>query len=141
MEKSDKPMYTSNTILGIIYDKIKGYRTDLYVDIKDEINATSLFPYKSFFIDGSQGYMKDACILKDEYDRDLERIMRQYGIKNEVEVVSGYILKFTSKQYAKETKIFDLLREITHAYRVIQDKLVEFFKSMKFFILFFYCYH
>ena len=66
--------------------------------------------------------MKDASVTKNEYDRELKRVMRQYGIKNEAELVSGYILKFTSKQYAKETKLFELRNEITHAYRVIQDK-------------------
>ncbi|CAF2120252.1 unnamed protein product [Rotaria magnacalcarata] len=72
--------------------------------------------------------MRDARIIKGEYDRDLKRLMRQYRIINEAEVVSGYILRFTSKQYAKETKIlFDLRNEITHAYRVIQEKHLHLF--------------
>jgi len=50
--------------------------------------------------------------------------MRQYGIRNEVEIVSGYILEFTSKQYAKERKISELRIAITQTYRMIQDKYV-----------------
>ena len=83
------------------------------------------FPYRRFFVDGSAGYMEEAGIIKSDYDRDVKRIMRQYGIRHEVELVSGYILKFTSKQYTRETKLFDLRNEITHAYRIIQDRLVQ----------------
>jgi RNA-dependent RNA polymerase len=124
MEKKDKKTYHSDTILGILYDKIGCYNSDLYINQEDEITATSSFPYESFFINEIDDYMKDARIIKSEYDRDVKRVMRQYGIKHEAEVVSGYILKFTSKQYVKETKLFELRNEITHAYRVIQDKLV-----------------
>jgi hypothetical protein len=48
--------------------------------------------------------------------------MRQYGIQSEAQLVSGYILKFTSKQYAKQAKMFDLRNEISHAVKIIQDK-------------------
>lgn len=124
MEKGDKKMYHSETILGLLYDKIQNRNIDFYINEENEINVTSTFPYELFFIDKANDYMEEARILKIEYDRDVKRVMRQYGIKHEVELVSGYILKFTSKQYAKETKLFDLTKEITHAYRVIQDKLV-----------------
>ncbi len=134
MEKRDKKSRRSETILGILYDKIECYNTELYINVQEEINATSSFPYKHFLIDGNNGYMQDANIMKSEYDRDVKRIMRQYGIIHEVEVVSGYILKFTSKQYANESKMFDLRNEITHAYRVIQDKFVELIFSISLFM-------
>ncbi len=141
MEKRDKKSYHSSTILGILYDKIEYPNTDLYINENDEITATSSFPYKSFLINETDDYVKDARIIKSEYDRDLKRVMRQYGIKHEAEVVSGYILKFTSRQYAKETKLFDLRNEITHAYRVIQDKLVSLFsRIIKFFLSVFFRY-
>ncbi len=122
MEKRDKKCYQSKTILGTLYDKIQYYNTDLYINEEDEIKATASFPYRCFFDDKSKEYMQDANIIKKEYDRDVKRIMRQYGITHEVELVSGYILKFTSKQYANESRMYDLRNEITHAYRVIQDK-------------------
>ncbi|CAF3432324.1 unnamed protein product [Rotaria sp. Silwood1] len=122
MEKHDKPTYDSQTILGKLYDKVIYYSSNLNINEEEEIFATSVFPYESFIINGKDEYVQDARIIKSEYDRDIKRIMRQYGIKHEVEVLSGYILKFTSKQYAKETKIFDLRNEITHTYRVIQEK-------------------
>ncbi|CAF3958164.1 unnamed protein product [Rotaria sp. Silwood1] len=127
MEKNDKLTYRSKSILGQLYDKTPFYNSDIHIDEEEEIRATSSFPYKSFFIAGSKNYIKDARIIKGEYDRDILRIMRQYGIQNEAEIVSGCLLKFTSKQYAKETKIFDLRNEITHAYKVIRDKYLTLF--------------
>ncbi|CAF3263143.1 unnamed protein product [Rotaria sp. Silwood2] len=108
MEKNDKPTYHSKSILGQLYDKTPSYNSDIHINEEEEIRATSSFPYKSFLIAGYKNHIKDARVIKGEYDRDILRIMRQYGIQNEAEIVSGCLLKFTSKQYAKETKIFDL---------------------------------
>ncbi|CAF1676730.1 unnamed protein product [Rotaria magnacalcarata] len=128
MEKKDKESYQSTTVLGIIYDKVASYQSNLYINSEEEIKATSSFPYQSFTVNGSDKYMKDARIVKGEYDRDLKRLMRQYGIRNEAEVVSGYILQFTSRQYANETKnLYDLKNDIVHAYRVIQEKYLHLF--------------
>ncbi|CAF1184734.1 unnamed protein product [Rotaria sordida] len=127
MEKNDKPTYHSKSILGQLHDKIPFYDSEIHIDEEEEIRATSSFPYKSFFIAGDKNYIKDARIIKGEYNRDILRIMRQYGIQNEAEIVSGCLLKFTSKQYVKETKIFDLRNEITHAYKVIRDKYLTLF--------------
>jgi hypothetical protein len=66
--------------------------------------------------------MRAASFTKNEYDFELKRVMRQYGIQSEAQLVSGYILKFTSKQYAKQAKIFDLRNEISHAVKIIQNK-------------------
>ena len=125
MEKKDKPMCESKTVLGVLYDQVKFNETNFYIDEAEEIELTSSFPYRLFLLDESTNYLEEAHVIKDNYDRDLRRIMRQYGIRNEVEFVSGYILKFTCKQYMRETKLFDLRNEITHAYRAIQDKLVS----------------
>lgn len=122
MEKKDKPNYDSKRILGILYDEVKLCDCELYINEAEEIKATSSFPYKAFSFKGEEEYIKEARIIKNGYDLDLKRIMRQYGIKHEVEVVSGYLLRFTSKQYSKQTNIFDLRNEISHAYRITQEK-------------------
>ncbi|CAF2744395.1 unnamed protein product [Rotaria sp. Silwood2] len=122
MEKNDKIKYRSKSILGQLYDRTQSYDSDIHVNEEEEIKTTSSFPYKSFFIVGDKCYIKDARMIKSEYDRDILRIMRQYGIQYEAEIVSGCLLKFTSKQYAKETKTFDLRNEITHAYKILRDK-------------------
>lgn len=125
MEKGDKPVCESRTVLGTLYKQVQFGDLDICINEADEIKTTSSFPYKLFFVDESSKYLQEARIIKTDYDRDVRRIMKQYGIRHEVEFVSGYILKFTSKQYMRETKLFDLRNEISHAYRVIQDKLVS----------------
>lgn len=122
MEKRDKNSYHSTTVLGILYDDILNYKIDLNLEEKEDINATFNFPYKSFHINQYETYQKDAEITKHDYDLEIKRVMRQYGIKHEVEFISGYILKFISRQYSNETKLFDIRNEISHAYRVIRDK-------------------
>ena len=124
MEKKDKKEYEyrSTTILGKLYDDILHCRIDLTSRPQDEIRKASSFPYRSFHVAGDDEYMADANVNKHEYERELIRVMRQYGIKHEEEIVSGHILKFNSKQYNNQTKLFELRNEIAHAYRVIRDK-------------------
>ncbi|CAF0923174.1 unnamed protein product [Rotaria sordida] len=127
MEKIDKLQYHSKTVLGQLYDQVESYKIDLNNDLEKQINETSSFPYVKLIIDGNNHYMKEASITKNAYDRELKRIMRQYGIKSEAEVLSGYILKFTTKQYAKQAKLFELRNEINHAVKAIREKYLRLF--------------
>jgi hypothetical protein len=52
--------------------------------------------------------------------------MRQYGIRREGELLSGYILRFMNKQYAKQAKAFEIRNEIAHAVRAVREKSVIF---------------
>ena len=122
MEKKDKPRHDSTTILGKLYDDIANRRIDLVSRPQADIRRESSFPYQSFYVPGDEGYIVDANVNKHEYERELMRVMRQYGIKREEEIVSGYIPKLTSKQYYNQTNLFELRNEIAHAYRGIRDK-------------------
>ena len=122
MEKKDKGSYQSTTILGQLYDAVLQENFQYHTDPQQEISRTASFPYRSFEYAGYQAYERDASSTKQDYDRELKRVMRQYGVQHEAEFVSGYILQFNSKQYAKQTKLFELRKEIAQAYRVIRDK-------------------
>jgi len=124
MENNHKPPDHSNKILGQLYDRVKQFQEVLKSEQQQNIQQTDSFlPYHLLFIDGFDSYISAARITKYEYDSELKQLIRQYGIHNEVQLVSGYIVKFTSRQYAKkQTKIYDLQKEIAHAVRVIQDK-------------------
>ena len=122
MENKYKPSYPSETILGQLYNQVKQFEVELHRDQRQFVADATAFPYNILVVDGSDSYMTAAAITKNEYDLELNRVMRQYGIQNEAQIVSGYILKFTSKQYAKQAKMFDLRNEISHAVKVIQDK-------------------
>lgn len=122
MENHYKSSYHSTTILGQLYDEVQQF--EQYLENNKEQNPGQIcsFPYDTLVVDGSDAYMDSASITKDAYDRELKRLMRQYGIQNEAELVTGYILKFTAKQYKKNGKTFDLRNEISHAVKVIQEK-------------------
>lgn len=122
MENKRKSNYHSNSILGQLYDKVVIFEKFLHQEEQQYTMETSNFPSHRLVVDGSDEYMVAAESTKHEYDLELQRVMRQYGIKNEAELVSGYILQFTSKQYVKQTKVFDLRNEINHAVKIIHDK-------------------
>ena len=122
MENKFKPSYHSSTILGQLYDEVQQFEEYLKNNKIQNSGPVHSFPYDSLVIDGSDAYMTAASITKNEYDRELTRVMRQYGIQNEAELVTGYILKFTAKQYTKQSKTFDLRNEISHAVKMIQEK-------------------
>jgi hypothetical protein len=122
MENKHKLNYQSKTILGQLYDEVVIFEKILHQEEQQNTMETSSFPYHRLVVDGSDEYMIAAESTKREYDLELQRVMRQYGIKNEAELVSGYILQFTSKQYVKQTKVFDLRNEISHAVKIIHDK-------------------
>jgi hypothetical protein len=48
--------------------------------------------------------------------------MRHYGLHRESEIISGYITKFMSKQYAKQGKLFELRNEIANAIQSLRNK-------------------
>ncbi|CAF3867800.1 unnamed protein product [Rotaria sp. Silwood1] len=127
MEKNDKPQYHSTTVLGQLFDQVESYKICLNEDLNKQISETSSFPYIKLIVDESNHYIKEADLTKASYDRELKRIMRQYGIKSEAEVLSGYILKFTTKQYAKQAKLFELRSEISHAVKTIREKYLRLF--------------
>ena len=122
MEKIGPISYRSTTVLGQLYDQVQPYSVELTIDATQEISYAKDFPYQLFVVDGYKDYQTEADAMKNEYNRELRRLMRQYGMQNEQEVISGYILKFNAKQYAKEAKIFEIRQEITNAYRVIREK-------------------
>ncbi len=124
MENKHKPDYHSQTILGRLYDEVKQFELYLNRDQQQNMDYLGSFPYYALvlIVDGSDAYMHAARITKNNYDFELKRLMRQYGISSEAQLVSGYILNFTSRQYAKQANTFDLRNEISHAVKLIQDK-------------------
>ena len=122
MEKSDKVEYESKTILGKLYDDVKRKTAYLISDGDQEIEYQFEFPYFALQVDGYQEYWENAKTIKSQYDSELKRVMAQYGIKYESDLVSGYIKALHSNQLYKETKMFELLKEVSHLYTGIRDR-------------------
>jgi RNA-dependent RNA polymerase len=122
MKNKYKPSYRSKTILGQLYDEVKKFKIHPRTNKEQNTVDTFSFPYETLVVNGSDAYMTEAVITKNEYELELKRVMRQYGIRTEAQLVSGYILKFTTKQYAKQAEMFDLRTGMSHAVKTIQDK-------------------
>lgn len=124
MEKHDKPVGKSISVLGQLYDDVEKYKFDEDVEHEDEIQWALQFPFDDLIMNGHEKYLKQAKLDKTEYDNELQRMMRQYGIRSEAELVSGQILNFYAKQYKNETKLFDLRNEINQNYQKLRNKFV-----------------
>ncbi|KAI9594184.1 RNA dependent RNA polymerase-domain-containing protein [Syncephalis fuscata] len=85
MEKSDKPMYHSETVLGKIYDAItlEEFKPDDNAQIDERMLAN-----------GYEIFLKEARILKHDYDQAIDGVMKQFGIATEWEAISGWVIQF-----------------------------------------------
>ncbi|CAG8557394.1 4924_t:CDS:2 [Rhizophagus irregularis] len=84
MEKSDKKSYKSNKVLGILYRSI---------NVSEEYTPLNVKNFdKRLYADGFEEFLDDARKLKREYDANIRGLMNQFGINNEIEVTSGYIV-------------------------------------------------
>ncbi|KAJ3037013.1 hypothetical protein HDV00_002146 [Rhizophlyctis rosea] len=83
MEKRDKPSYESRKANGEIYRSVKvemGLEKEFRVD-------------ERLMVEGWEEFVEDARDVKCCYDLEVWGLMRQYGIKSEFELVSGYLFK------------------------------------------------
>ncbi|KAJ3297514.1 hypothetical protein HK104_000416 [Borealophlyctis nickersoniae] len=83
MEKPHKPSYKSTKAIGEIYRSVE-VSLQLIKDFK---------PDERLFVPGFEDFVDDARRTKMAYDLELCSLMRQYGIKSEFELVSGYLFK------------------------------------------------
>jgi RNA-dependent RNA polymerase len=72
MEKRDKKLYQSRSILGQLYDELEEVKVDLNSEEHQNIDQ---FPYSDLLVDGDEAYVEDARIIRQEYNRDCEFII------------------------------------------------------------------
>ena len=96
MNQPNKCQYESTKVLGIIHkrieDKIEPYRRSLAEH--DELVCDRSFLYPGFE-DGS--YIETAFETMVEYNARLWSIMKQYGMYDEAELLSGFVTKFSKR--------------------------------------------
>ncbi|KAK3827569.1 MAG: RNA dependent RNA polymerase-domain-containing protein [Benniella sp.] len=86
MEKPpDKKTYESKRILGRIFRECSsGLESWVPQDYQQSFN-------KLLVIDGHEDYLAGAKKCKEGYDREMSSLKNQYGVKSDLEVVSGFI--------------------------------------------------
>uniref|UniRef100_A0A6B2LDB0 RNA-dependent RNA polymerase n=1 Tax=Arcella intermedia TaxID=1963864 RepID=A0A6B2LDB0_9EUKA len=120
MQKHGKDKYHSESILGILHDKIE--RIDLVRD-KDptpetlSLDSSLLIPE----IEGYEVYLDEARNLLQEYNYKLWIIMDKYEISSEAQVLSGYIQDLQNnhkkdKGNADQEKLTHLVKKLTQSF-------------------------
>jgi hypothetical protein len=117
MEKTDKPSYESQKVLGKLYRSI---------NVSEEYTPQTNLNIENFderlYVEGYEVYLDDARKLKRAYDADIRGLMNQFGIMTEIEVTSGYIVNTITKVDKKKPRdvtksVMDALIPIKRQYR------------------------
>ncbi|KAF9579398.1 hypothetical protein BGW38_004354 [Lunasporangiospora selenospora] len=85
MEKPSDRTYASGNILGRIFRECKPSYDYEPKDYENSLNEL-------FLIDGYEEYLDEARELKEVYDHDIQSLMNQYGVRSDLEIVSGFIM-------------------------------------------------
>ncbi|KAF9351754.1 hypothetical protein BGX34_000383, partial [Mortierella sp. NVP85] len=113
MEKPPGISYESERILGRIFRECsKALKPWVPQDYQQSFN-------KLLVIDGHEDYLDDAHKFKEEYDREMSSLKNQYGVKSDLEVVSGFI---TGTDIITNKKGHDIRKLIQGAYAGIRRK-------------------
>ncbi|KAJ3169445.1 hypothetical protein HK101_011452 [Irineochytrium annulatum] len=85
MDKPDKPSYPSRKAAGLIYRSI-----NVNLDINCDFE-----PEPKLLIPGWQEYEESARLNREQYNIDLIKVMNQFNVASELEIVSGFFFKIT----------------------------------------------
>jgi len=113
MLKRDKPIYISKHVLGKLYDQcqsITSNRGDHAQDLEIHLDDQFLTP-------GYEDYLDAARTMHDYYSRNVTRLMSEYGISTEAEIVTGHIIKL------KKQRRGTLQREHVEIAEIINSRL------------------
>ncbi|KAK3827572.1 MAG: RNA dependent RNA polymerase-domain-containing protein, partial [Benniella sp.] len=113
MEKPPEKTYRSKRILGRIFRECSsGLEPWVPQDYQQSFN-------KLLVIDGHEDYLADAYRCKAGYDREMSSLKNQYGVKSDLEVVSGFI---TGIDIITNKRDHDIRKAIQGAYGGIRRK-------------------
>jgi hypothetical protein len=127
MENARKDKYESIKVLGKIFDicekKISDERTkcQMYVEVDED-----------FYVTGSESYLERADQLMCDYNEELWRIMRHFGIYNEFEALTGFALSFSRRASPKgarggdaQYRLNSAVHELKTHFRSIYFNIIE----------------
>ncbi|KAG0216144.1 hypothetical protein BGX33_000408 [Mortierella sp. NVP41] len=112
MEKEADKSYRSKRVLGKIYRECAKTESFVPKDYRQSFNEAML-------IDGYEDYLKDARHQKALYDAELKSLMNQYGVKSDLEVVSGFI---TAVDIITNKREYDIRKFIIRAFVTIKTR-------------------
>lgn len=111
MEKTNKPSFTTDAPLSLMYRQVK---SSIF-----KFMPTTKYDNTLCNVPGMLDWLDFARSLKQEYDREMQRLMKQYGIKNEAEIVTGFILEY-SQQFSDKNE-YKMRLDVANQYATIKD--------------------
>ncbi|KAF9547522.1 hypothetical protein EC957_008359 [Mortierella hygrophila] len=112
MEKAPDRTYKSKRVIGRIYRECAGTESFVPKDYRQSFNEAML-------IEGYEDYMRDGMVQKALYDQELKSLMNQYGVKSDLEVVSGFI---TGVDIITNKREYEIRRSIVRAFTAIRTR-------------------
>lgn len=124
MEKEDKPVYQSQSVLGQLYRAVKERATGGGLEVPGA-RVEALVLDGDLEVPGFKEHLDEAWIAKGFYDQEVTEIMHKYRIESEAQVVTGCIGSMSALHRVKPVKIKERIRE---AFGGVTKKAREIFE-------------
>ena len=125
MEKKNKPYYISKHILGIVYDKTKGFLDELS---HDNENMLASYYDNDLKLKGSmEKYGLLALVLYKEYFEEIIKILKKNEIKSESVLLTGNNIDNDFSIFAKKKNNYDLRERVTNQMNELFRKYSKYF--------------
>ena len=124
MSKRDKPGYWSEHVLGKLYDQchsVMPYGGENVQELKTKFD-------NNFLVPGYEGYLNAAQTINEYYRRNILRLMNEYDISTEAEIVTGNILKMRKQRRGTlQREHVEIAEMIDSRLNAIKAKVKEMF--------------
>lgn len=128
MERIEKPMYTSNGVLGKLYHAILGSATRERSNLVSEKIGQAIYDH-NLEVDGFEAFLEIAESHKEQYIEKLSTLMKYYGAENEDEILTGNLRNRAAYLQRDNRKYGDMKDRILHSVKRLQNEAKEWVES------------
>ena len=126
MLKRDKPSYQSEHVIGLLYDQCHSIMAIRRKHVQDLDRGFD----DQFLVPGHRNYLEVAETIHDYYRRNIVRLMGEYGISTEAEVVTGHIIQLKKQRRGTlQRENVEIVEIISSRLKSIEVKVSEMFFS------------
>ena len=128
MERVDKPMYTSNNVLG------KLYRATVESTVQEKPNLVQLEKFSKetydndLEVDGFEAFLEIAEKHKDQYIEKMTSLMKYYEAETEDEILTGNLRKRAAYLLRDNRRYGDFRDRILLSMKRLQNEAKEWFE-------------
>ncbi|XP_020226684.1 RNA-dependent RNA polymerase 2 [Cajanus cajan] len=129
MERVDKPMYVSNSVLGKLYRAIMESELQIrYSFVWSQKLAEESYD-RSLEVDGFEAFLETALSYKEMYAQKLSSLMNFYGAETENEMLLGNLQNRASYLQRDNRRYGDMKDRILLSVRGLQREAKEWFEN------------